>query len=100
VANFNNADIEQFFWLSDERIGFTTVNIDHGGEVSQTAYAIDRDGSNRTMPRATIDRPRSFADGYQIKYDFSDLPASTAFPTGPRTRCVISQYRTIRKWCA
>jgi dipeptidyl aminopeptidase/acylaminoacyl peptidase len=94
VANFNNADIEQFFWLSDERIGFTTVNIDHGGEVGQTGlYAIDRDGSNRTMLRATIDRPRSFADGYQIKYDFFGPTSFDGFPNWPKDEMyVISQY--------
>lgn len=94
VANFNNADIEQFFWLSDERIGFTTVNIDHGGEIGQTGlYAIDRDGSNRIMLRATIDRPRGFADGYQIKYDFLGPTGYGGFPVWPKDEMyVISEY--------
>eukprot|EP01030_Chromulinospumella_sphaerica_P031012 gene31012-31595_t len=49
IANFRNADVDLFFWLSDERLAFTLVNVDHDGDAGRPgAYAVNRDGKERT----------------------------------------------------
>ncbi|GGY45091.1 alpha/beta hydrolase family protein [Pseudoduganella albidiflava] len=64
VANFRNADVDMFYWLSDNRLAFTVINVDHGGDVGKPGlFAVDRNGQNRTVLSETLVRKRSFAEG-------------------------------------
>ena len=64
VGNFRNADIDVFQWLSDQRLTFTVINVDHGGSIGKPGlYAIDRDGKHQAMVTETLVRKRSFAEG-------------------------------------
>lgn len=63
VANYRNADIEHFYWLSDKRLAFSIINVDHDGDIGVPGlYAVDRDGSKFSALTETIKQPRSFAD--------------------------------------
>lgn len=76
IANFGNADVGTFFWQSDTRVGYTVINVDHGGDVgSPGLYAVDRDGGGFTPLSITIEKQRSFADPGPAKS--SDLAAPT-----------------------
>ncbi|WP_332855238.1 S9 family peptidase [Duganella sp. S19_KUP01_CR8] len=63
VANYGNADIENFYWLSDKRLAFSVINVDHSGGIGEPGlYAVDRDGGDFSPLTRTIKAPRSFAD--------------------------------------
>jgi dipeptidyl aminopeptidase/acylaminoacyl peptidase len=63
VANYGNADVEIFYWLSDKRLAFSVINVDHSGGIGKPGlYAVDRDGGDFSPLTETIKRPRSFAD--------------------------------------
>lgn len=64
VGNFGNADVDMFNWLSDNRLSFTVINVDHGGDIGKPGlFAVDRDGRNRIALSETLVRKRSFAEG-------------------------------------
>jgi len=84
VANFRNADIDQFFWLGDGRLCFLTVNIDHDGDSGKSAYyAVDRDGQNRIMLHEAVDPLRSFADGDRLGVAYQQTLGYGGFATTP-----------------
>ncbi|WP_348694748.1 prolyl oligopeptidase family serine peptidase [Duganella fentianensis] len=84
VANFNNADVDLIFWISDERLVFTTNNVDHNGTIGKTGvYAMDRDGKNRILLRETVGHPRGFADGDQVRTDSQSGLSYNGFPATP-----------------
>lgn len=84
VANFNNADVDLIFWISDERLGFTTNNVDHAGSIGKNGvYAIDRDGKNRILLRETVSHARSFADGDYVRTDSQSGLSYNGFPSTP-----------------
>lgn len=81
VANYGNADIDMFFWLSDDRIGFTVINVDHGGGVGKPGlYTIDRDGRNLNGLSETLPRSRSFADSDVGDQAYLAEPSVAGFP--------------------
>lgn len=64
LIRFNNADVNNVFWISDQRLVFTAINIEHGGDMGPPGVlAIDRDGSNMRNLSPIAARKRSFADG-------------------------------------
>ncbi|QBE64185.1 alpha/beta hydrolase family protein [Pseudoduganella lutea] len=64
VANFSNADVDLVRWLSDQRLTFTVINVDHGKDIGKPGlYAIDRDGKRQTAVSQTLVGKRSFAEG-------------------------------------
>ncbi|WBS02580.1 prolyl oligopeptidase family serine peptidase [Pseudoduganella sp. SL102] len=63
VSSFGNADVDMFTWLSDNRLAFTLINVDHGGSIGKPGvFAADRDGQNRIGLSETLVRKRSFAE--------------------------------------
>jgi dipeptidyl aminopeptidase/acylaminoacyl peptidase len=80
VANFRNADIGIFYWLSDKRLAYTVINVDHGGDIGKTGlYAVDRDGKDFAMLSPTIVAQRSFADT-NANNDYLARPTINGFP--------------------
>ncbi|SDH13813.1 MULTISPECIES: S9 family peptidase [unclassified Duganella] len=71
VANFSNADVDMFFWQSDKRLVYYTINTDRDGVMSRPALnAVDRDGKNFKVLSFTVLQPRSFADTSYNKSDY------------------------------
>lgn len=80
VANYGNADIDMFFWLSDDRIAFTVINVDHGGDAGDPGlYTIDRDGKNLNGLSVTLPRSRSFADSDVGNQAYLAEPSNAGF---------------------
>ncbi|MHA4869380.1 S9 family peptidase [Duganella sp. PWIR1] len=81
VANFRNADVDMFYWQSDQRLIYSTVNVDHGGDIGNPGlYAVDRDGKRFKTLSRTIERQRSFADGYRGGSNYLSAPTINGFP--------------------
>jgi len=81
VANFNNADVHGFYWLSDQRLAFSLINVDHGGSEGQPGlYAIDRDGKNRSILAPTLVRKRSFFESSQVDNKYQSQVSHHGFP--------------------
>jgi dipeptidyl aminopeptidase/acylaminoacyl peptidase len=81
IANFRNADVDLFFWLSDERLAFTLVNVDHDGDAGRPgAYAVNRDGKERTSLTEILVGKRSFADSDDVNHDYPSQYSLRGFP--------------------
>jgi dipeptidyl aminopeptidase/acylaminoacyl peptidase len=81
VANYSNADVSMFYWLSDERLVFTTINVDHDGEMGKPGlYAVNRNGENFRTLSEVISRKRSFADSIGVTNAYMSEVAMTGFP--------------------
>jgi dipeptidyl aminopeptidase/acylaminoacyl peptidase len=81
VAAYRNADVETFFWLNDQRLAYTVINVDHGGDIGQTGlYAVDRDGKAFTVLSPTIVPQRSFADSDYANNTYLARPTINGFP--------------------
>jgi len=37
VANYSNADVENFYWISDRRLAYVLVNVEQGGDIGVPA---------------------------------------------------------------
>ena len=62
LVNFTNADVDVFYWLNDQRLAFSLINLDHDGDIGKPGlYAIDRDGKSRTYLSNTVVPKRSFS---------------------------------------
>lgn len=80
IANFGNADVDAFFWQSDTRVGYSVINVDHGGGVGNPGlYAVDRDGTQLTPLSITIETQRSFADPGPQKSSYLAAPTLNGF---------------------
>ncbi|MBY0555797.1 MAG: prolyl oligopeptidase family serine peptidase [Burkholderiaceae bacterium] len=81
VANFKNGDVALFKWLSDQRLSFTTINVDHDGDTGQSGiFAIDRDGSGRNFLSPTSEFARSFADSDPVNHNYLSAISMSGFP--------------------
>jgi dipeptidyl aminopeptidase/acylaminoacyl peptidase len=81
VANFRNADVENFYWLSDKRVGYTVINVDHGGDIGKPGlYAVDRDGTHFEPLSEIIVGQRSFADSDYANRTYLARPTVNGFP--------------------
>lgn len=64
IAGFGNADVGDFFWMNNQRLGFTVINVDHGGEIGKPGlFLIDSNGKNRKPVTEVLVPNRSFAEG-------------------------------------
>ena len=81
IANFRNADIDLFFWLSDERLAFALVNVDYEGDAGRPGvYAVNRDGKERTSLSEILVRKRSFSDSDLVNHDYPSQFSLRGFP--------------------
>ncbi|CAN7696935.1 prolyl oligopeptidase family serine peptidase [Pseudoduganella sp. LjRoot289] len=81
IVNFNNADIDLFRWLNDQRLAFTLINVDHEGDAGKSGlYAIDRDGKNRFFLSQTIVRKRSFSESDLVDHNYPSQHSLHGFP--------------------
>lgn len=81
IANFSNADIDGFYWLSDQRLAFSVINVDNDGDVGKPGlYAIDRDGKNLTVLSETIVRKRSFSESDVVDHHYESQITHHGFP--------------------
>ncbi|WP_229418358.1 hypothetical protein [Massilia sp. Root351] len=81
IANFRNADIDMFSWLSDERLVFTLVTVDHEGDAGRPgAYAVNRDGKERISLTEILVAKRSFADSDPVNHDYPTQFSRRGFP--------------------
>jgi dipeptidyl aminopeptidase/acylaminoacyl peptidase len=81
VANFRNADVDSFYWLSDMRLGYTVINVDHAGDIGKPGlYAVDRDGKNFEPLSEIIVGKRSFADSDHASRNYLARPTVNGFP--------------------
>ena len=81
IANFTNADVDTFYWLSDQRLAFTLVNVDHDGDAGKPGlYAIGRDGKDRTFLSETIVRKRSFSESDVVDHRYQSQITVHGFP--------------------
>ncbi len=81
LANFKNADVALFRWLSDERLSFSTINVDYDGDAGKPGvYAVNRDGSQRTFLAASVDFPRSFAASDPVNHNYLSAISVSGFP--------------------
>src|SRR4051812_839028 len=81
VANFRNADVENFYWLSDKRLGYTVINVDHGGDIGKPGlYAVDHDGTHFEPLSEIIVGQRSFADSDYANRTYLARPTVNGFP--------------------
>lgn len=63
VVSFSNADVNSFFWNSDQRLTFTRTNIDFQGETRTPAISgVDRNGQNLNFYTRISTLSPSFAD--------------------------------------
>lgn len=99
VANFPNADVDKFFWLSDQRLAFTVINVDHDGSAGKSAmYAVDRDGQNRFLLSETIVRKPSFAESDVVeRNEQSDRTVHGFGLSGSEDILVLANYDGTRK---
>lgn len=81
VVNFANADVDAFYWLSDRRLAFTLINVDHDGDIGKSGlYAIDRDGKSRSFLAETIVRKRSFSESDVVDHNYPSQISLHGFP--------------------
>jgi dipeptidyl aminopeptidase/acylaminoacyl peptidase len=81
IANFINADVDVFSWVNDQRLTFTLINVDHGGDVGKSGlYAIDRDGKDRTFLYETVVRKRSFSESDVVDHRYQSQITRNGFP--------------------
>ena len=81
VANFPNADVDVFYWLSDERLAYTVVNVDYRGDAAKSGlYAVDRDGQHRSTLSDTIVRKSSFAESDTVNHYEQSSFSTHGFP--------------------
>jgi len=82
VANFDNADVGNFYWLSDMRLAYTLINVDHDGAIDETRLnAVDRDGKDFITLTTTIVTQSSFADNDNDNINYVAQPTVGGFPT-------------------
>jgi dipeptidyl aminopeptidase/acylaminoacyl peptidase len=63
AANFSNADVSIFEWVSDKRLVYTLTNVEFSGEIRDPGvYAVDRDGKDFQRLSTILLGRRSFAD--------------------------------------
>ncbi|MCC6072596.1 alpha/beta hydrolase family protein [Massilia sp. GCM10020059] len=99
VANYGNADIDKFFWLSDDRIAFTVINVDQGGDVGDPGlYAIDRDGKNLNGLSVTLPRSRSFADSDVGDQAYLAEPSIAGFPSTTTDEMLVIEQSDGESW--
>ncbi|MBZ2206777.1 S9 family peptidase [Massilia soli] len=90
LANYGNADIDSFSWLSDDRIAFSVINVDEGGDVGEPGlYTIDRDGKNLNALSVTLQRPRSFADSDGGGHGYLAEPSVDGFPSTTKDEMLV-----------
>lgn len=71
VASFGNADVDAFYWLNDQRLAFTVINVDHDGDAGKPGlYAIDRDGKDKAFLAETLVRKRSFFESDLVDHSY------------------------------
>lgn len=81
VANYSNADVENFYWISDRRLAYVLVNVEQGGDIGVPGlYAVDHDGKDFASLTVVLNQGRSFADtnadgsGYLGRYSVNGFP--------------------------
>ncbi len=71
VANFANADVDNFYWLNDQRLTYTLINVDHRGDAGKPGlYAVNHDGKNRTFLSEILVRKRSFSESDRVDHNY------------------------------
>jgi dienelactone hydrolase len=94
IANFSNADIDMFYWLSDQRLAFSLVNVDHGGDAGKPGlYSVDRDGKNRAFLAETIVRKRSFSESDLVDHHYQSEITVHGFPPIKGEEMVVVEVR-------
>jgi dipeptidyl aminopeptidase/acylaminoacyl peptidase len=81
VANYRNADVSLFYWLSDQRLAYTLINVDHDGDVGKPGlYAADRDGKDPTPLSEVLPGKRAFADSESASSTYLPNVTVAGFP--------------------
>jgi dipeptidyl aminopeptidase/acylaminoacyl peptidase len=96
VANYSNADVSQFYWLSDQRLVYITTNVDHRGDAGAPGlYAVDRDGQGFSPLTEVLQDKRSFADSMGVGNAYLSEMTLTGFPLR-RNESTLVVERSIR----
>jgi len=94
IVNFRNADVDGFYWLNDERLAYTLINVDHDGDAGNPGlYAVNRDGKDRTILSRTIVRKRSFSESDTIDHNYQSTNFLHGFPPADgKSIIIIAQF--------
>lgn len=81
IVNFSNADVDMFYWLNDQRLSFSAINVDHDGDAGKPGmYAIDRDGKNSTFLGVIVVRKRTFSESDLVNHQYESQSLVHGFP--------------------
>lgn len=81
VVNYGNADVDVFGWIGNQRLSYTVINVDHGGDAGKPGlYAVDRDGRNRRALAQALVGKRAFAEGDALDLSASRQITAQGFP--------------------